>query len=64
MPKKKIKKVKAQAYMLPHMMDAVKAVADKQGVTTSDVIVSAVHMYLSEHHPHATFMSYLEENND
>ena len=64
MPKKKVKKVKVQTYMLPTMMESIKAVADKQGVTVSDVLVAATHMYLSEHHPHTTFMSYLKENND
>lgn len=61
MPKKAVKKVKVQAYIHPTMMESVKAIADKQGVTVSDVLVAATHMYLSEHNPHATFMSYLEE---
>jgi len=62
MPKKSVKKVKVQAYIHPTMMESVKAVADKQGVTVSDVVVAATHMYLSEHgDTHARFMSYLEE---
>jgi predicted DNA-binding protein (UPF0278 family) len=61
MPKKKVKKVRVQTYMPPTMVKSIKAVADKQGVTVSEVLVAATHMYLSEHHPHATFMSYLEE---
>lgn len=60
MPKKKVKKVKAQTYLMPHMMDAVKAVADENGVTVSDVIVIAIQMYLREHHPHVTSMNSLE----
>lgn len=61
MPKKKVKKVRVQAYLHPTMMQSVKSVADKHGVTVSDVVVATIHMYLSEHGTTISFDDLLEK---
>lgn len=62
MPKKAMKKIRVQGYLHPTVLESVKAIAVKHGVTVSDVIVASVNMYLTEHgNQHTTFMSYLED---
>ena len=48
-PKKAMKKMRVQGYLHPSMMENVKALAEKHGVTVSDIVVASVNMYLSEH---------------
>ena len=49
MPKKAIKKMRIQGYLHPSVMESVKDLAEKHGVTVSDIVVASVYMYLNEH---------------
>jgi hypothetical protein len=62
MPKKKVTKIKIQSYVLPHTYAAMQVAAEKGEATISDVIQAAIAMYLSEHHPHANFMTMMEDD--
>lgn len=49
MPKKSVKKIKIQSYVLPHMFEQIQAIADKNESTISDIIVASLFQYLSTH---------------
>ena len=49
MPKKKVKKERAQVYMPPHIMAEIKKIADNTESTVSDIVLVAINMYLTTH---------------
>lgn len=49
MPKKQFKKVKVQGYFPEHIYAQMNMLAEKNQATTSDMLLTAMSMYLSEH---------------
>lgn len=49
MPKKQFKKVKVQGYFPEHIYAQMNMIAEKHKATTSDMLLTAMAMYLSEH---------------
>ena len=46
----------------PNLNARLLEVAKDTNCTVSEIATAAFSMYLNEHHPHDTFMGYLEEN--